>query len=282
MILNVGHRYLGERRWVDRASDRDKSREIGILSSLPPHPSIVEFKEAVVEDSGLVFVVMEYLPNDLKKLMDLKKSSNNPFTLREVKNMMKQLLEGIAFLHDNGVMHRDLKPSNILIDDSKGQLKICDFGLSRCCYGKASGSYTPGLVTLWYRAPELLLGAKEYSCAIDMWSVGCIMTELLLKQVLFKGTSELHQVGSIFTILGTPDDVSWPGFSSLLGSSIFQFAKQPYNDQLRLKFVVATDSSRAPLLTERGFDLLEKLLAYDPHKRISAKAALDHDWFREY
>ncbi|KAK6152210.1 hypothetical protein DH2020_014845 [Rehmannia glutinosa] len=223
-------------------------REINILNSLPPHPSIVEFKEAVVEDNGLVFVVMEYLPNDLKKLMDLKKS-NNPFTLREVKRMMKQLLEGVAFLHENRVMHRDLKPSNILIDDT----------------------------------PELLLGAKEYSCAIDMWSVGCIMAELLLKQVLFRGTSELHQIGNIFTLLGTPDDVSWPGFSNFPGSSIFQFAKQPYNDQLRLKFAIdASDSSGAPLLTERGFDLLKKLLAYDPHKRISAKVALDHNWFREY
>ncbi|KAK6159696.1 hypothetical protein DH2020_003077 [Rehmannia glutinosa] len=162
---------------MSQSTRREIGTPLGILNSLPPHPSIAELKEAIVEDSGLVFVVMEYLSNDLKKLMDLKKSSNNPFTLGEIKRMMKQLLEGITFLHENEVMHRDLKPSNILIDDSKDQLKIFDFGLSRCCYGKASGSYTLGLVTLWYRAPELLLGAKEYSCAIDMWSVGCIMAE---------------------------------------------------------------------------------------------------------
>ncbi|KAI3455035.1 hypothetical protein Pfo_011698, partial [Paulownia fortunei] len=216
-------------------------REIDILKSLP----------LVVDDCGRVFVVMDYLQNDLKRFMDVRKK---PLTLSEVKCLMKQLLEGVKFLHENGVMHRDLKPSNILMND-KGQLKICDFGLSRH-FGSLSGSYTPGVVTLWYRAPELLLGANEYSCAIDMWSVGCIMAELMLKEYIL--------------VLGTPDDAAWPGFSSLIGSRL-QFVKQPYN-LLRL----------TPILTERGFDLLGKLLTYDPHKRITAEAALNHDWFREY
>ncbi|KAI3455030.1 hypothetical protein Pfo_011693, partial [Paulownia fortunei] len=234
-------------------------REIDILKSLPRHPSIVELKEVVVDDCGRVFVVMDYLQNDLKRFMDVRKK---PLTLIEVKCLMKQLLEGVKFLHENGVMHRDLKPSNILMND-KGQLKICDFGLSRH-FESLSGSYTPGVVTLWYRAPELLLGANEYSCAIDMWSVGCIMAELMLKEVFFKGRSELHQLGSIYLVLGTPDDAAWPGFSSLIGS--------------RLQFVSCCCAfSGAPILTERGFDLLGKLLTYDPHKRITAEAALNHD-----
>ncbi|KAI3455027.1 hypothetical protein Pfo_011690, partial [Paulownia fortunei] len=251
-----------------------KQEEIDILKSLPRHPSIVELKEVIVDDCGRVFVVMDYLQNDLKRFMDVRKK---PLTLSEVKCLMKQLLEGVKFLHENGVMHRDLKPSNILMND-KGQLKICDFGLSRH-FGSLSGSYTPGVVTLWYRAPELLLGANEYSCAIDMWSVGCIMAELMLKEVFFKGRSELHQLGSIYMVLGTPDDAAWPGFSSLIGSRL-QFVKQPYN-LLRLKFLAAAAFSGAPILTERGFDLLGKLLTYDPHKRITAEAALNHDWFRE-
>ncbi|KAI3455028.1 hypothetical protein Pfo_011691 [Paulownia fortunei] len=233
------------------------------------HPSIVEFKEIVVDDCGHVFVVMDYLQNDLKRFIDVKKKT---LTLSEVKCLMKQLLEGVKFLHQNGVMHRDLKPSNILMND-KGQLKICDFGLSRH-FGSLSGSYTPGVVTLCYRAPELLLGANEYSCAIDMWSVGCIMAELMLKEVFFQGRSELHQLGSIYMVLGTPDDAAWPGFSSLIGSRV-QFVKQPYN-LLRLKFLAAAAFSGAPMLTESGFDLLRKLLTYDPRMRITAEAALNH------
>ncbi|KAK6148080.1 hypothetical protein DH2020_018992 [Rehmannia glutinosa] len=114
--------------------------------------------DTIVEDRDRVFVVVEYIENDLERLMNAKKS--RPFTLSEVKCLMKQLLEGLAFLHETGVMHRDLKPSNILINQVKGQLKICDFGLSRY-FGKASGSYTPGLVTLWYRAPSCFLERKS-------------------------------------------------------------------------------------------------------------------------
>ncbi|KAK6147370.1 hypothetical protein DH2020_018282 [Rehmannia glutinosa] len=247
-IVAVKHEFHG--------LSRQTLREINILKSLPRHPSIVQFKDTIVEDCDCVFVVMEYMENDLQRLMNVKKSRH--FTLSEVKCLMKQLLEGLAFLHENGVMHRDLKPSNILINQVRGELKICDFGLSRH-FGKASGSYTPGLVTLWYRAPELLLGVKEYSCAIDMWSVGCIMAELLLKEVLFRGNSEIQQLESIYMLIG-----------------------RPYNHELRLKFATATYFNGAPLLTEHGFDLLDKLLAHDPRKRITARAALDHNWFKEY
>ncbi|KAK6147363.1 hypothetical protein DH2020_018275 [Rehmannia glutinosa] len=236
-IVAVKHEFHG--------LSRQTLREINILK-------ILSWKTV-----NAVFVVMEYMENDLERLMNNAKKSR-PFTLSEVKCLMKQLLEGLAFLHENGVMHRDLKPSNILINQVRGELKICDFGLSRH-FGKASGSYTPGLVTLWYRAPELLLGVKKYSCAIDMWSVGCIMAELLLKEVLFRGNSEIQQLESIYMLIG-----------------------RPYNHELRLKFATATYFNGAPLLTERGFDLLDKLLAHDPHKRITAREALDHDWFKEY
>ncbi|KAK6152144.1 hypothetical protein DH2020_014779 [Rehmannia glutinosa] len=254
---------------------RPTLREVRTLKSLPRHPSIVQFKDTIVEDRDRIFVVMEYIENDLERLMNVENS--HPFTLSEVKCLMKQLLEGLTFLHENGVMHRDLKPSNILINQVRGQLKICDFGLSRY-FGKASGSYTPGLVTLWYRAPELLLGAKEYSCAIDMWSVSCIMAELLLKEVFFRENSEIQQLKSIYMLLGTPDhhDITCLGFSST-----FHSAKRPYHE-LRLKFATATYFNGAQLLTECGFDLLEKLLTHDLLKRITARATLHHDWFKEY
>lgn len=247
-------------------------REINILLSFN-HQSIVDVKEVVVDDYDGTFMVMEHMEYDLKGLMKVKKQ---PFSIGEIKSLMEQLLEGVKYLHDNWVIHRDLKTSNILLNN-EGQLKICDFGLSRQ-YGSPMKPYTPVVVTLWYRAPELLLGAKEYSTAIDMWSVGCIMAELIAKEPLFGGKTEVEQLDKIFRTLGTPDEKIWPGLSKLPGSKA-KFVKQPYN-LLRKKFR-ATSFTGLPVLSELGYDLLEKLLTYDPEKRITAKDALLHDWFNE-
>lgn len=248
-------------------------REINILLSLH-HPSIVDVKEVVVGSSlDSIFMVMEYMEHDLKGLMETMKQ---PFSQSEVKCLMLQLLEGSKYLHDNWVLHRDLKTSNLLLNN-RGDLKICDFGLARQ-YGSPLKPYTHLVVTLWYRAPELLLGAKQYSTAIDMWSLGCIMAELLSKEPLFNGKTEFDQLDKIFRILGTPNETIWPGFSKLPGVKV-NFVKHQYN-LLRKKFP-ATSFTGSPVLSDSGFDLLNKLLTYDPEKRITAEAALNHEWFRE-
>lgn len=248
-------------------------REINILLSFD-HPSIVDVKEVVVGSSlDSIFMVMEYMEHDLKALMETKKQ---PFSQSEVKCLMLQLLEGVKYLHDNWVLHRDLKTSNLLLNN-RGELKICDFGLARQ-YGSPLKPYTHLVVTLWYRAPELLLGAKQYSTAIDMWSLGCIMAELLSKQPLFNGKTEFDQIDKIFRMLGTPNETIWPGFSKLPGVKV-NFVKHQYN-LLRRKFP-ATSFTGSPVLSDAGFDLLNKFLTYDPEKRITADAALDHEWFRE-
>ncbi|XWS34607.1 hypothetical protein CRYUN_Cryun21dG0052700 [Craigia yunnanensis] len=248
-------------------------REINILLSFH-HPSIVDVKEVVVGSNlDSIFMVMEYMEHDLKGLMETMKQ---PFSQSEVKCLMLQLLEGGKYLHDNWVLHRDLKTSNLLLNN-KGELKICDFGLARQ-YGIPLKPYTHLVVTLWYRAPELLLGARQYSTAIDMWSLGCIMAELLSKEPLFNGKTEFDQLDKIFRILGTPNETIWPGFSKLPGVKV-NFVKHQYN-LLRKKFP-ATSFTGTPVLSDAGFDLLNKLLTYDPEKRITAKAALNHEWFRE-
>ncbi|XP_048229001.1 cyclin-dependent kinase 11B isoform X2 [Ricinus communis] len=247
-------------------------REINILLSFH-HPSIVNVREVVVGGLDSVFMVMEYMEHDLKGFMQVRKQ---PFSTSEVKCLMLQLLEGVKYLHDNWVLHRDLKTSNLLLNN-EGDLKICDFGMSRQ-YGSPLKSYTSLVVTLWYRAPELLLGAKQYSTAIDMWSVGCIMAELLSKEPLFKGKSEIDQLAKIFGVLGTPSEKIWPGFSNLPGAKA-NFVKQPYN-LLRKKFP-ATFFTGSPVLSDLGLDLLNKLLTYDPEKRLTAEDALNHAWFRE-
>ncbi|CAL9206370.1 unnamed protein product [Musa hybrid cultivar] len=248
-------------------------REINILLSFH-HPSIVDVKEVVVGSSlDSIFMVMEYMEHDLKGLMETMKQ---PFNQSEVKCLMLQLFSGVKYLHDNWVLHRDLKTSNILLNNC-GELKICDFGLSRQ-YGSPLKPYTHLVVTLWYRSPELLLGAKEYSTAIDMWSLGCIMAELLAKEPLFSGKTEFDQLDKIFRMLGTPSEKIWPGFSKLPGAKV-NFVKQPYN-KLREKFPPISFSGH-PTLSEAGIDLLNKLLTYDPEKRITAEAALNHQWFYE-
>ncbi|KAL0415605.1 UNVERIFIED_CONTAM: Cyclin-dependent kinase G-2 [Sesamum latifolium] len=234
---------------------RSTLREIEILMSLPRHPAIVEFKGVVVDDWNRVFIVIEHVEDDLKGIM---KGRKHPLSPNEVKCMTKQLLEGVKFLHENGVMHRDLKPSNILIN-RKGHLKICDFGLSRQ-FESEWGSYSPRVGTLWYRAPEILAEVETYSTAIDMWSVGCIMAELLLKEVLFKERCDVDQRTKIYRILG----------------------RAKPDENLFMKFLEAAVISGVPLLKGIGFDLLKKLLEYDPDKRITAEAALEHDWFKEF
>ncbi|PIA54220.1 hypothetical protein AQUCO_00900638v1 [Aquilegia coerulea] len=253
-------------------------REINILVSLR-HPSVVDVKEVVVEEDvkrgkNETYLVMEYVEHDLKGLMEGMKQ---PFSQSEVKCLMLQLLEGVKYLHDNWVLHRDLKTSNLLLNN-RGELKICDFGLSRQ-YGSPLKPYTPLVVTLWYRAPELLLGAEQYSTAIDMWSLGCIMAELLAKEPLFCGESELNQLDKIFRCLGTPNEMDWPGLSKLPGFKV-KFAKQKYKFSLRQKFP-PTSFTGSPFLSSAGFDLLSRLLAYDPEKRITAQEAVNHEWFRE-
>ncbi|XP_019460153.1 PREDICTED: cyclin-dependent kinase G-2-like isoform X1 [Lupinus angustifolius] len=248
-------------------------REINILLSFH-HRSIVDVKEVVVGSSlDSIFMVMEYMEHDLKGLME---SIKQPFSQSEVKCLMIQLLEGVKYLHENWVLHRDLKTSNLLLNN-RGELKICDFGLARQ-YGSPLKPYTQLVVTLWYRAPELLLGAKQYSTAIDMWSLGCIMAELLSKEPIFNGRTEFDQLDKIFRILGTPNESIWPGFSKLPGVKV-NFVKHQYN-LLRKKFP-ATSFTGSPVLSDSGFDLLNKLLTYDPEKRITAEAALNHEWFRE-
>ncbi|KAL1203984.1 Cyclin-dependent kinase G1 [Cardamine amara subsp. amara] len=249
-------------------------REINILLSCN-HPSIVNVKEVVVggKNESDVYMVMEHLEHDLRGVMDRMKQ---PFSTSEVKCLMMQLLEGMKYLHTNWIIHRDLKPSNLLMNNA-GELKICDFGMARQ-YGSPIKPYTQMVVTQWYRPPELLLGAKEYSTAVDMWSIGCVMAELLSQKPLFPGKSELDQLQKIFAVLGTPNEAIWPGFSSFPNAKA-KFPAQPYN-MLRKKFP-AISFVGGQILSERGFDLLNGLLTLDPEKRLTVEEALNHGWFRE-
>lgn len=203
---------------------------------------------------------------DLKKLFD---ESRGGLPLDLVRSYMQQLLRGIAFCHANRILHRDLKPQNLLID-ARGSIKLADFGLARA-FCLPLRVYTHEVVTLWYRAPEILLGAKNYCTAVDMWSLGAIFAEMLTRKALFPGDSEIDQLFRIFRTLGTPGEEDWPGVTQL-----------PDYKSSFPRWEVDAESSIAqlvPLLNEEGRCLLLAMLKYDPRQRITAKSALYHPFF---
>mmetsp|Transcript_21890 Transcript_21890/g.43437 ORF Transcript_21890/g.43437 Transcript_21890/m.43437 type:complete len:326 (+) Transcript_21890:89-1066(+) len=246
-------------------------REISLLRELQ-HPNIVQLKDVLHQDRKL-YLVFEFLDQDLKKYMDaigggkMTKGtvSMNPML---VKSYMWQLLEGIAFCHRHRVLHRDLKPQNLLID-KHGTLKLADFGLARA-FGVPIRTYTHEVVTLWYRAPEILLGGRQYATPVDIWSIGCIFAEMVMRTALFPADSEIDQLFRIFRVLGTPTEATWPGVSSFkdFKSTFPKWTPQP--DKLR---------EMMPELDKDGHDLLQRMLIYEPGKRISAIEAMKHPYF---
>jgi len=242
-------------------------REISLLLTCR-HENIVELREMAVGKSlDSIFLVMTYCEQDLACLLD---NMQTPFSESQVKCIMIQLLRGLTYLHANFIVHRDLKVSNLLLTD-KGCLKIADFGLARL-YGYPLRPMTPKVVTLWYRAPELLLNSPhQQTTSVDMWSSGCILGELLAHKPLLPGKSEIGQLELIIDLLGTPNDQIWPGFSELPAMQEFTLKAQPYNN-LKHKF---------PWLSQAGLRLLNFLFMYDPSKRATADECLQSSYFKE-
>jgi cell division cycle 2-like protein len=212
---------------------------------------------------------MDFIEHDLKTLCD---DMPEPFLQSELKTLLIQLISATAHMHSHWILHRDLKTSNLLMNN-RGQIKIADFGLARYT-GDPAPALTQLVVTLWYRAPELLLGATTYGFEIDMWSIGCIFGELLMREPLLQGKNEIDQLSKIFELLGVPTEETWPGFRRLPNAKSLTFPKTSgtTGSLLRTKF---------PLVTAAGVDLLGNLLKLDPKKRIKAEDALKHPYFRE-
>ncbi|CAI9112568.1 OLC1v1013034C1 [Oldenlandia corymbosa var. corymbosa] len=186
----------------------------------PPNASLVaHIVDGSKKDGNgkpLLYLVFEYLDTHLKKFIDSHRKGPNPRPLppAQIQSFLFQLCKGVAHCHSHGVRHRDLKPQNLLVDKNKGILKIAHLGLGRA-FTVPLKSYTHEIVTLWYRAPEVLLGSTHYSTGVDMWSVGCIFAEMARRQALFPGDSEFQQLLHIFRLLGTPSEKQWPVVFSL-------------------------------------------------------------------
>lgn len=182
---------------------------------------------------------------------------------------MWQLIEGLIHMHGCGVLHRDVKPQNVLITNTK-IVKFADFGLARTIDIPLK-KYTREIQTLWYRAPELMLGENRYSFGVDVWALGCIFAEIVTKRPLFQGDCQIDQIYKVFHVFGTPDETSWPGVSKL-----------PFYRESFPKFKGCGLETLVTNLPGEGMDLLKKLLAMDPKKRISAKEALEHNFFKDF
>ncbi|CAA6654152.1 unnamed protein product [Spirodela intermedia] len=225
-------------------------REIKLLKELKD-PNIIELIDAFPH-KGNLHLVFEFMESDLEAVI---RDRNIVLSPADIKSFLQMTLRGLVFCHRKWVLHRDMKPNNLLIA-ADGQLKLADFGLARI-FGSPDRRFTHQVFARWYRAPELLFGAKQYGPGVDVWAAGCIFAELLLRRPFLQGVSDIDQLGKIFAALGTPTPAQWPDM----------FVPPP---PLRSLF---------PNTSDDALDLLSKMLAYDPKTRISAHQALDHRYF---
>jgi len=237
-------------------------REICILKELK-HKNIVRLYD-VLHSERKMTLVFEYCEQDLKKYFDTCGGVIEPSTTR---SFMFQLMNGLQFCHGQNILHRDLKPQNLLINKN-GELKLADFGLARS-FGIPVHCFSAEVVTLWYRPPDVLFGAKYYSTTIDTWSAGCIFAEISNAGApLFPGSDVDDQLRRVFRLLGTPTNQSWPGVQKLPDYKLFP--SYPCNPNW---------SVILPNMSKVGHDLLSKLIDCNPSERLTADVALRHPYF---
>ncbi|KAG5885206.1 hypothetical protein JTB14_012229 [Gonioctena quinquepunctata] len=236
-------------------------REVKSLKKLH-HSNVVKLKE-VIRENDVLYFVFEYMQENLYQHI---KDRRVPFPEATVRNMLQQILQGLAFIHRHGFFHRDLKPENILCS-GPDLVKIADFGLVREL--RSRPPYTDYVSTRWYRAPEVLLHSTTYSSPIDLWAVGCIAAEIYTYRPLFPGTTETDQLYKICALRGTPDKTKWPDSYQLAGALGFKF---PYFTKILLSDVV-------PQASQDGIDLIDELLEWNPALRPTAQSALRHQYF---
>jgi len=242
-------------------------RELKSLTKLKNHQNIIKLKEALRVKDDLHFV-FEYMEQNLYQLYTRMRESGKSFTENQIRTIIHDTAEGLAYMHKHGFFHRDLKPENLLINS--GVTKIADFGLAREI--RSRPPFTDYVATRWYRAPEILLKAPNYNSPVDIFALGCIMAELYLGAPIFKGNTELEQMYKICSVLGTPTQTSWSEGCKLAAQVGFTF---PQCSPVNL-------STLMPNACEDAIQLLTEMLRFDPQKRPNATQVLQHPYFANF
>ncbi|XP_070702260.1 mitogen-activated protein kinase 15 [Pempheris klunzingeri] len=249
-------------------------REIMFLQEFGDHPNIVKLLNVIrAQNDKDIYLIFEYMDTDLHAV--IKKGT----LLKDIhkRYVIYQLLKAIKYLHSGNVIHRDQKPSNVLLD-SDCVVKLCDFGLARSLNQVQEDSGNPALTeyvaTRWYRAPEILLGSTRYTKGVDMWSLGCILGEMLLGKALFPGTSTINQIEKIMSAIPHPSPEDILAIKSEYGSSVIQ--------RMLLKPQVPLEDLLQPSVPSDALDLLKGLLVFNPDKRLTAEQALQHPYVARF
>ncbi|KAK3878949.1 hypothetical protein Pcinc_016487 [Petrolisthes cinctipes] len=250
-------------RRLDQGMPTTALREIKALKEINSH-HVVRLLDVFAEGAGFV-LAFELMLGDLGEMI---RDARRPLTPPQVKSYLHMLLSGVAFLHQRNIMHRDLKPANLLISE-KGQLKIADLGLCRVFSRQGKRLYSHQVATRWYRAPELLYGARQYDEGVDLWAVGCIFGEMINNSPVFPGESDIDQLCVVLRILGTPSEANWPGLSLLPDYKKITF---PESKPVPLELVL-------PDAAPEALDIIKRFLVYFSEKRMSANNALLHQYF---
>lgn len=259
-IVAVKKIKIGSREEAEDGINRTALREIKLLHELS-HENVIGLLDVFGHKSN-VSLVFDFMDTDLENII---RDTKIVLTPANVKAYLLMTLQGLEYLHLNYMLHRDLKPNNLLVN-SQGVLKIGDFGLAKF-FGSPGRLNTHQVVTRWYRCPELLFGARQYGTGVDIWAVGCILAELLLRVPFLPGDSDLDQITRIFQTLGTPTEEQWPGMKTLPDYMQFKFFPAIPMQHI---FTAASDDLIA---------LMEKLMAMNPLSRCNCTEALKMAYF---